>query len=143
MSSGISSESSPEFLTPLTLALLEDTGWYVANYEKSSKSPFGMGAGCDFVNEPCIVNGNIPAYSEGSFCNTSDMNEFGCDPTHRLISNCNLVDFSKSVNDGPGLEMQYFSNKVRNIIDYFAFPFGFLIIVLGGISLKGFRCKVF
>ena len=118
-SSGPVDEFTPEYLTPMTLALMEDTGWYVANYDQSKKSPFGIGAGCDFVEEPCIVDGKVPSYSEGTFCNSTDMNHFACDPTHKMMSMCNLMDFSISSNDGPGLEMQYFPNPVRIIFKFF------------------------
>ena len=60
-------------LSPLTLALLEDSGWYRANYESKyvSLSTFGHGSGCDFVDGPCIQNGKLPSYSKDAFCNSS------------------------------------------------------------------------
>ena len=112
------SESILDHITPTTLALLEDTGWYVANFTQSRKSSFGIGAGCNFVNEQCIVEGNVPPYSEGIFCNTTDLNELRCDPSHRTISNCNMKDFSSSFEVGPGPEMQYFSNAVRSELNF-------------------------
>ena len=38
-------------LSPLTLALMEDSGWYIANFSKASLLPWGHGAGCDFVEQ--------------------------------------------------------------------------------------------
>jgi len=107
------SESIVEYVTPITLALLEDTGWYVANFTQSRKSSFGLGAGCDFVNGPCIVEGNVPPYGKGIFCNTTDVNVLRCDATHTAISSCNLIDYSTSTLLGPSPKMQYFSNMVR------------------------------
>lgn len=59
-------------LSPLTLALLEDSGWYRANYTKTNVSPWGHGVGCDFVTSPCLVgggngrDGSLPSYSKVS-----------------------------------------------------------------------------
>jgi leishmanolysin len=39
----------------LTLALLEDTGWYEVNYEYATPMNYGQKAGCDFINAPCIL----------------------------------------------------------------------------------------
>ena len=34
-----------QYLSPLTIALFEDTGWYYADYSASVISPFGHGMG--------------------------------------------------------------------------------------------------
>jgi hypothetical protein len=40
-------------LSPFTLAALEDSGWYVANYADAEPLDWGRGAGCDFVTSSC------------------------------------------------------------------------------------------
>lgn len=85
----------PELLSSLTLGLLHDSGWYKPDYSVALVSPFGHAAGCEFVEEPCIVEGvskfdaifyfieyyfesntltfdsvTVPSYSSGSFCNS-------------------------------------------------------------------------
>eukprot|EP00566_Odontella_aurita_P024760 CAMPEP_0113584424 /NCGR_PEP_ID=MMETSP0015_2-20120614/33102_1 /TAXON_ID=2838 /ORGANISM="Odontella" /LENGTH=97 /DNA_ID=CAMNT_0000489485 /DNA_START=3 /DNA_END=292 /DNA_ORIENTATION=+ /assembly_acc=CAM_ASM_000160 len=60
--------STRQHLSPLTLAILEDTGWYKPDYTKAALGPFGHGAGCDFVFGDCIVNGEIPPYGRDYFC---------------------------------------------------------------------------
>ena len=40
-------------LSKMTLALLEDTGWYKIDYEKSEELFWGKGKGCDFMNAMC------------------------------------------------------------------------------------------
>jgi len=112
----MSGESSgiPEFLSPLTIALFEDSGWYKGDYSQSKISPFGHGAGCDFVYKPCIVDGKIPEYSKGFFCNNFVNGQNSCDPTHRHIASCNLVDYSTrsfATYKSPPVEFQYFDNK--------------------------------
>ena len=45
--SGVISPTT-NILSSLTLALMEDSGWYKANYTMSRMSPWGLGAGCEF-----------------------------------------------------------------------------------------------
>lgn len=83
-------------LTPLTLALLEDSGWYQANFEKSTVPLFGRGAGCGFVEGKCLgeFNTKVPDYSQGFFCNiisqgSLDLDQpLGCDYTHNHKAGC-------------------------------------------------------
>lgn len=37
----------------LTLAIMEDSGWYRANYSMAQKLDWGRGLGCDFVMKSC------------------------------------------------------------------------------------------
>jgi hypothetical protein len=93
-------------VSPLTLALFEDSGWYKVSYENSELSPFGKGRGCDFVNEPCIVNDGVPDFGKDIFCNTqssfqlengTNPSEIVCEPTHKAFAVCDLFD----INDLP------------------------------------------
>jgi len=95
MSAVLTSNPIPSYLSPFTLALMEDTGWYLSNYTMSRKSSFGLGAGCDFVEKPCVVNNTVPDYAEGYFCSTLDKNDLSCDPSHRMVATCDLYDLSK------------------------------------------------
>lgn len=63
------SHGVPEILSSLTLGLLHDSGWYMPDFSVANVSPFGHGAGCEFVEGPCIVDGEVPSYSSGQFCN--------------------------------------------------------------------------
>jgi hypothetical protein len=99
----------PETMTPvmsptgnifsaLTLALMEDSGWYKANYTNTHMLPWGLGVGCDFANKPCLIpnSGNgtttIPDYSRGAFCATE--NKKGCSPEATTKMACTIMDFS-------------------------------------------------
>merc|ERR1740139_29992 len=116
-------QTTPLILSPITLALLEDSGWYRADYSVASTLPFGHGAGCDFVNERCIVDGGkVPSYSKGFFCNrqlkNTDLNTissvYGCDAGHTHKAFCNLIDYNDprfaKFSSPPPTEFQYFSN---------------------------------
>jgi Leishmanolysin len=97
------------FLSPLTLALLEDSGWYSVNYHNVTVPSFGLGAGCEFVEKPCIVEDKVPHYATGyGFCDTpirvkeQEGNSFEveeetwmkvtCDPNHQYFASCDLFD---------------------------------------------------
>ena len=47
-----SSSNNPIF-SGLTLALLEDSGWYAVNHSAASPLVWGRAQGCNFVNKPC------------------------------------------------------------------------------------------
>jgi len=94
-------------LTPLTLALLEDSGWYRANFEKSTVPLFGRGAGCGFVEGSCIGETNtvLPDYSHGFFCNDViqenrglqlDREPMGCDYTYNHKADCSNSEETQS-----------------------------------------------
>jgi hypothetical protein len=126
---------SVNVLSPLTLAYLEDSGWYRANYESEyvKISPFGHGAGCDFIEGICIDpdTGDVPhAFSE-MFCNDpTSISSSGainvgasgpqtCDPSHTQKAYCDLVSTNELVAIGnqaialeqPPASFQYFEGR--------------------------------
>ena len=38
----------------ITMALMEDTGWYMPNYELADDLKWGRGLGCDFALQSCL-----------------------------------------------------------------------------------------
>ena len=60
--------SSNQPLSRITLALLEDTGWYKANYEMAEDF-LGNNLGCDFANKSCLGYYNADSVKEENvFC---------------------------------------------------------------------------
>jgi len=118
--SSIFDGASGSILSPLTLALLEDSGWYKVSYRGSQMSPVGHGLGCDFAKSPCIVNDSVPDYGRGVFCNTpveldgngvvAENNPMYCDASHTKIALCDLwhADDQRASADLMGLN--YFTN---------------------------------
>jgi len=120
----------PQLVTPLTLALLKDTGWYWPNFNLVNVSSMGFGAGCQFITNDCIVRNDdsVPTYGKHAFCNvkigdTSSSNldtsmtkpSLGCDPSHTQVSRCDLIDYSTPLGTGltpPPLPFQNFINPV-------------------------------
>mmetsp|Transcript_324 Transcript_324/g.780 ORF Transcript_324/g.780 Transcript_324/m.780 type:complete len:819 (+) Transcript_324:199-2655(+) len=102
--SGIVAPTS-NIMSPLTLALFEDSGWYKGNYSMTLMSPWGLGAGCDFVRGNCVENGVVPSHGKGYFC--AQRNTFGCSfgNSHKMA--CTIIDFSNHETSIPAA-YQYF-----------------------------------
>ena len=56
-----------QIISEFTLALLEDSGWYKANYYTGGLMKFGMHKGCEFINNDCIVDNQYNIFSN-DFC---------------------------------------------------------------------------
>lgn len=80
-------------ISPLTLALLEDSSWYVANYEVSVETSFARGAGCQFAGSGCHVDvKNEELGDDYSGLHCSEIGEMGCDASHLFKAKCDFVD---------------------------------------------------
>mmetsp|Transcript_27422 Transcript_27422/g.38563 ORF Transcript_27422/g.38563 Transcript_27422/m.38563 type:complete len:834 (+) Transcript_27422:315-2816(+) len=101
----------------LTLALMEDSGWYKANFTMGQMDPFGLGAGCEFATNPCLIkptsgsgaSPEVPSYSRGYFCNTEG--KVGCSAalTHKLA--CAITDYNDMLPKRlPETQFQYFDS---------------------------------
>lgn len=102
----------PQIFSAFSFAVLEDSGWYLPNYSFSRIVPFGHGAGCDFVEKECIVDGNISPPFDDFFCNAEDTSDaLGCDPNHNFVATCSLADVS-NLGDGQEIpeQFQHFGN---------------------------------
>uniref|UniRef100_A0A7N5KQE7 Leishmanolysin-like peptidase n=1 Tax=Ailuropoda melanoleuca TaxID=9646 RepID=A0A7N5KQE7_AILME len=93
----------------ITLALMEDTGWYKANYSMAEKLDWGRGMGCDFVRKSCkfwIDQQKQKRQVLSPFCDTLRSNplQLTCRQDQRAVAVCNLQKFSKPLPQ----EYQYF-----------------------------------
>jgi hypothetical protein len=112
--SGVISPTT-NILSHLTLALMEDSGWYRANYTQGRMNPWGLGAGCDFVEEPCVTqdsdgNPTLAEYAKGYFCTEGSAR--GCSPalTHKMA--CTVIDYFYILPRAlPMDRFQYFPNE--------------------------------
>ena len=97
---------SPDFpevsISDMTLALLEDTGFYKVNYYSGGIFKFGKNKGRDFFVNDCI-NDNYKATFE-EFCDTKD--EAKCSSSRSLKSSCYIYEYSSALPQN----YQYFSN---------------------------------
>jgi hypothetical protein len=100
------SSSSENVLSPLTLALMEDSGFYRVNYQGAKSPAFGLGAGCSFVNDECVIHEQIPDYANNTFCATpmqftvtgnldiTSLDSVACDPSHHSWVTCDLYNLT-------------------------------------------------
>ena len=102
-------------LSLLTLALLVDSGWYVADYSEAMPCAWGEGKGCAFVSQPCL---STPAFSrpvsnaatsefrasispvvlpgaEDTFCTSAGA--LACTPDRLGVGRCNAVDWGTAI----------------------------------------------
>eukprot|EP00163_Fabomonas_tropica_P007935 TRINITY_DN1756_c0_g1_i2.p1 TRINITY_DN1756_c0_g1~~TRINITY_DN1756_c0_g1_i2.p1 ORF type:complete len:687 (-),score=104.58 TRINITY_DN1756_c0_g1_i2:13-2073(-) len=91
------STSNPKY-SAISLALFEDSGWYLPNYNYAERLEWGYQQGCSFAEGYCSQ------WDDSFFCNSRGGQ--GC--THDFMSKgyCNLVEYTS---DLPS-RVQYFTN---------------------------------
>ena len=68
-----------EVISEFTLAFLEDTGYYKANYYTGGLMQYGKNKGCDFLNLKCVNEGKVnPKFKNEFFDYNSNYNPAGC-----------------------------------------------------------------
>ena len=87
----------------LTLAALEDSGWYRANYSATQPLLWGRNKGCSFISSKCVDGGT----AIDGFC--TDAGTTGCTPGHRAKAHCDLTTFSSSL----PAQYQYFTSATQ------------------------------
>ena len=68
-------------ISEFTLALLEDTGNYKANYYTGGLMKYGKNKGCDFINSKCVNNGEINSKFENEYFDAYNMKYDDIDPS--------------------------------------------------------------
>uniref|UniRef100_A0A8D0LBB6 Leishmanolysin-like peptidase n=1 Tax=Sphenodon punctatus TaxID=8508 RepID=A0A8D0LBB6_SPHPU len=119
----------------ITLALMEDTGWYKANYSMAEKLDWGRGRGCDFVMKSCkfwIDQKRKKKELVAPYCDILRNNplQLTCRQDQRAVAVCNLQKFPKklpqeyqyfdSLTGVPPEDLAYYSGSVE-IADYCPF----------------------
>lgn len=91
--SGFQVNNQGAIISPLTLALLEDSSWFIANYTLSTEMPFGRGAGCSFARDACKVNadGDIRISAQGKGFHCDEIGKMGCSATHSHKARCDFL----------------------------------------------------
>lgn len=105
---------SYRFPSILMFAAFEDSGWYLVNYTNLEPPTWGRGASCDFLMEPCLINGQVPAYGDQFFCSFD--NFAGCTNDHERIGICSVRNLTGYDELLPPPEHQYFNSSVSSCI---------------------------
>lgn len=82
----------------LTFALLEDTGWYMPNYQYAQEIAWGRNLGCDFARKSCKAL--MEESDKYPFCQdimSSSSARTSCTFDATAIGSCNLVQFGSTL----------------------------------------------
>lgn len=91
------------YYSTITLAAMEDLGYYSANYKAADLLPWGRNAGCPFLTEKCVEN-NVTSYPQW-FCTDPGPNMCSTDRTS--VGLCLLLSYSSALPSS----LQYFENQ--------------------------------
>ena len=101
--------------TALTIAAMEDTGFYKGNYAKAEPMSYGQNAGCGLATSKCVVNG-VSQFS-GMFC-ASTGSDMTCTSDRTAIGHCAIATYTSAL---PSY-FQYFADATRGggdaLMDY-------------------------
>ncbi|KAK7199363.1 major surface protease gp63 [Novymonas esmeraldas] len=88
----------------ITIAAMEDTGFYKGNYAMAEPMMYGRNAGCELVTEQCVVNGvsQIPEM----FCGAANANNLVCASDRLSVGFCYLFNHDSPLPP----QFQYFSD---------------------------------
>ncbi|XP_035605583.1 leishmanolysin-like peptidase isoform X1 [Oncorhynchus keta] len=95
----------------LTLAIMEDTGWYRANYSMAERLDWGKGLGCDFVMKSCtfwIERQRQSRKVVTLYCDTVRATplQLTCRQDQLAVAVCNLQKYPQDL----PLDYQYFDH---------------------------------
>ncbi|KAK6939509.1 Peptidase M8, leishmanolysin [Dillenia turbinata] len=76
-------------VSKMTLALLEDSGWYEANYSMADRLDWGRNQGTEFVTSPCNL------WKGAYHCNTTQLS--GCTYNREAEGYCPIVSYSEDL----------------------------------------------
>ncbi|KAK7202118.1 major surface protease gp63 [Novymonas esmeraldas] len=88
----------------ITIAAMEDTGFYKGNYSMAEPMMYGRNAGCGLLTEKCVVNG-VSRFPE-MFCGSDNYADLVCTSDRLSVGDCNIVDHDLPLPP----QFQYFSD---------------------------------
>ncbi|CCW71257.1 unnamed protein product [Phytomonas sp. Hart1] len=108
----MSPTDSASFYTAITIAAMEDTGYYKGNYRNAESMAWGKNAGCVLFDKKCVINGvsQVPEM----FCERkmNSNSEYKCTSDRMAIGNCAIAYHSTLPR-----YFQYFPNPTMGGID--------------------------
>ncbi|KAK7199313.1 major surface protease gp63 [Novymonas esmeraldas] len=88
----------------ITIAAMEDTGFYKGNYSMAEPMMYGRNAGCELLTDKCVVNG-VSQFPE-MFCGSANATKLVCASDRLGVGDCNLVNHPSPLPP----KFQYFSD---------------------------------
>lgn len=99
----IAQSYSEVYISEITLALFEDSGWYKVNYYTGGLQKFGNFAGCDFLDKKCVEEGET--LDELNYCKKDSSVQ--CLPGKAYRGVCALSQYNSSL----PTEYQYYDDS--------------------------------
>ena len=87
----------------VTLALMQDTGWYIVNYQMADPLHWGKNLGCLFANNSCAAwmkAQTAVGKTIAPFCNKVKKKgnfQTGCSVDRTSVATCNLVNYEQNL----------------------------------------------
>ena len=99
-----------QVISEFTLAVLEDSGYYKANYYTGGLMQYGKNKGCDFLNQKCVINtdGDVNNQFKNEFYAKSLYNSYidpGCSSGRQSRAYHGFYNYGNSI----PIEFQYYS----------------------------------
>ncbi|KAK7201130.1 major surface protease gp63 [Novymonas esmeraldas] len=88
----------------ITIAAMEDTGFYKGNYSMAEPMMYGRNAGCRLLKDKCVVKG-VSQFPE-MFCGSANRTDLVCASDRLGVGSCHLTQFSSPL----PATFQYFSD---------------------------------
>ncbi|KAK7199506.1 major surface protease gp63 [Novymonas esmeraldas] len=88
----------------MTIAAMEDTGFYKGNYSMAEPMMYGRNAGCELVREKCVVKG-VSQFPE-MFCGSANATNLVCTSDRLSVGFCRLVNHPSPL----PAKFRYFAN---------------------------------
>ena len=101
----ISSDYQEVVISDITLALLEDTGFYKINYYTGGLFRFGKNQGCAFLDKKCLYNNGGSTSFPNEFCLESGL--AFCTSSHLDKGDCYLTTYKNNLVD----KYRYFKDR--------------------------------
>ncbi|KAK7199303.1 major surface protease gp63 [Novymonas esmeraldas] len=88
----------------ITIAAMEDTGFYKGNYAMAEPMMYGRNAGCGLLTDKCVVNG-VSQFPE-MFCGSANRTHLVCTSDRLGVGDCNFVNYPSPLPP----QFQYFAS---------------------------------
>ncbi|KAK7199431.1 major surface protease gp63 [Novymonas esmeraldas] len=121
----------------ITIAAMEDMGFYKGNYSMAEPMMYGRNAGCGLLTENCVVNG-VSQFPD-MFCGSAKRNKLVCASDRLSVGDCNIIKYDSPLPP----QFQYFADATLGgadvKMDYCPFvqPFSDTKCSFDGQFLKG------
>ena len=137
----------------ITLALMEDTGWYKVNYDMAETLDWGRNAGCLFVQNSCKAWMDYKARKRESilpYCaelSPKTYTRTGCTHGYESVGTCNLVKYNfllpvdyRYFSALPGTNEPGYYGGATTLADFCPF-YQELDWKKNGVTIRGSSCK--